>query len=271
MRSAMPCSPGPSGSATAATVVVDLDDEFVAARTVSRPSPAPHRCAWRRCRRPRAPGSRPPARSRPAAECPPRPVSRAGIGDRSRSAWMAGIGPGVGQQHRVEPTGQAAQFVQRDGQLGADRVEFVDEWLPGLRERLRFEPCQRGVDGFEATLGAVVQLVFDLAAGGVGGFDDPGPGRDHLADAGPAPRPAVARSPRRARCPRAPPPAAGAGRRASSRIPARRSVRRPARGRSPPVPVAAERSAVARRRHRRTPAGRAASTPAARWDRAASR
>src|SRR5215469_16467816 len=78
----------------------------------------------------------------------------------------------LGQDGRMQAAGNLAQFVEDVVQPGGYPVQLL-RYSTG-HGRLGGAHVQG--EGHQVLLGAVVQVVFDAAAGGIGGGDDPGPG-----------------------------------------------------------------------------------------------
>ena len=82
--------------------------------------------------------------------------------------------PALGQDRRVQAIGDLAQLVQDAGHLG-DRARQAPRQVAGLGRRRRLCGPQLQGDGYQALLGAVVQITLEPAPGGVGGGHEPRP------------------------------------------------------------------------------------------------
>jgi hypothetical protein len=105
---------------------------------------------------------------------------RGGVGQRRQRGRYAGLG-----QHRgIDPVGEFPQLLQRASRL-LDRFGERDlgrgvTVVPGAGAG---EPDVVG-QSQQALLGAIVEVSFEPAAFGIGGFDDAGPGRAKLFEPG---------------------------------------------------------------------------------------
>jgi hypothetical protein len=93
---------------------------------------------------------------------------------------LAPVQPAVGEGGGVDAAGELAQVVQHAAELVGGLVQ-----LRGLRagpggHRHTGAAAEAQREGDQPLLGAVVQVAFDAAAGGIAGSDDPGAGGDEF-------------------------------------------------------------------------------------------